>query len=626
MPTLLHIQSSPNVMGSKTRELSKKFVSTWVETHENVEVEVLDLVLDPLPHFGPDALAGIFAPPDVPRSPEMEAAAATSDRLIRQLEAADVLVIGSALINMTITTQLKSWFDYVSVAGRTFEYSAPGVARGLLFGKKVFVIEARGGDYNDPPMNAFDFQEPLLRMLLMFIGLFDVSFIRAEGHAMFPERNPPFSPAPKPSSPVWPPDRSPNREATRSRRFAVVAYVQDRMTENVGTGFQTLSERITPHLAEIAARAQETEDARCVPAENIELIRNAGFVRAFVPKQFGGDERDLWDYVEGVRTVTKACPSTGWVTGVGNVHQVVVPNFRKEVRDAIWADGPDAWIVSSGTAVIEPELVEGGVLVTGRGRWSSGCDHAEWAMIGLKMPDLGDPNYLGRSHRDTMFMAHRSEFTIDDTWHSKAVAGSGSNDLLFDKLFVSNERLETLDAINFGYASGAGSADNWHQYVPMAAFFSSFLPAIALGCADGMVEEFIKRQKVRKNAYTKAAGIKNPAGHMRLAESIHEIESLTVYYKHLMDQMQEYGENHERLTEDKFHNLVQRMPFITNRALEVVERLFVGAGSSAVASFNPMQRYWRDAHAARMHTGSDYDTALQWHGRNILGMMGTPDL
>ncbi len=223
-------------------------------------------------------------------------------------------------------------------------------------------------------------------------------------------------------------------------------------------------------------------------------------------------------------------------------------------------------------------------------------------------------------------MAHKSEYTIDDTWYSKSMAGSGSNDLVFDNVFVSNERLETLDAINFGYAGGTGSIDNWSTRVPMAALFGSFLPAIALGCADGMIDEFIQRQRVRKNAYTKAQGIKNPAGHMRLAESVHEIESLGVYYKHLAEEMQTYGENSERLNEAKFHSLVQRFPFITDRALQVVERLFVGAGSSALATFNPMQRYWRDAHAARMHTGSDYDLNRQWHGRNILGMPGTPDL
>lgn len=188
MPKLLHIQSSPNVMTSKTRELTDSFVSQWTASHENIEVETLDLALEPLPHFGPDALGGIMAPPEVPRTPEMAEAAALSDRLVTQLESADVIVIGSALINMTISTQLKSWFDYVTIAGRTFEYTAPGTARGLLFGKKVFIVEARGGDYSDIPMSAFDFQEPLLRMLTMWIGLFDVTFIRAEGHAMYPEK------------------------------------------------------------------------------------------------------------------------------------------------------------------------------------------------------------------------------------------------------------------------------------------------------------------------------------------------------------------------------------------------------------------------------------------------------
>lgn len=180
MPRLLHIQSSPNLGNSLSRTLSEKFVQTWTRNHKNVEVEVLDLVADSLPHLGPDLLEALARPPSE-RTPEMSSAAARSHALIEQLEAADILVIGSPMINFTICTQLKAWFDYVSIAGRTFKFSAPGIAKGLLFGKKAFVIEARGGDYADVPMNAFDFQEPLLRFLLGFMGIFDVSFIRAEG-------------------------------------------------------------------------------------------------------------------------------------------------------------------------------------------------------------------------------------------------------------------------------------------------------------------------------------------------------------------------------------------------------------------------------------------------------------
>jgi FMN-dependent NADH-azoreductase len=180
MPRLLHIQSSPNLANSVTRALSDKFVETWTSNHANVEVDVLDLVASPLPHFGAASLAAAVVQPE-DYTPDTRDAVALSDRLIRQLEAADIVVIGAPMINFTVCTQLKSWFDFVTIVGRTFQYSAPGVAKGLLFGKKVFVIEARGGDYTDLPFSAFDFQEPLLRMLLMFLGLFDVTFIRAEG-------------------------------------------------------------------------------------------------------------------------------------------------------------------------------------------------------------------------------------------------------------------------------------------------------------------------------------------------------------------------------------------------------------------------------------------------------------
>jgi FMN-dependent NADH-azoreductase len=179
MPQLLHIQSSPNLGNSVSRSLSDKFVAEWLKTHANVQVETLDLARDPLPHFGAVLAAG--GVPKEQWSNEVQEAAALSDKLIAQLEAAHILVIGAPMINMTICSQLKSWFDHVMIAGRTFQYAAPGIAKGLLFGKKVFVIVARGGDYADVPMNAFDFQEPLLRTLFGFMGVFDVTFIRAEG-------------------------------------------------------------------------------------------------------------------------------------------------------------------------------------------------------------------------------------------------------------------------------------------------------------------------------------------------------------------------------------------------------------------------------------------------------------
>jgi FMN-dependent NADH-azoreductase len=83
------------------------------------------------------------------------------------------------MYNFSIPTTLRSWFDHVLRAGETFRYSEAG-PEGLLTGKKVIVVESRGGLYSDGPAQAIDFQEPYLRQLLGFVGLTDVTFVHAE--------------------------------------------------------------------------------------------------------------------------------------------------------------------------------------------------------------------------------------------------------------------------------------------------------------------------------------------------------------------------------------------------------------------------------------------------------------
>ena len=188
------------------------------------------------------------------------------------------------------------------------------------------------------------------------------------------------------------------------------------------------------------------------------------------------------------------------------------------------------------------------------------------------------------------------------------MSGSGSHDLVFDNLFVPNRLAEEVMAMNFGRSRGAGSVDNWISRIPFVLIFGTFFAAVARGCADGMVEEYTKRQRSRKSVMTGAQGILNAASHMRLAESVHELESLTAYYKQLCDSMQEFGMTGEKLTEAKFNAMQHSFPFITERAMAVVERLFQAAGAQRLTS-NPMQRYWREAHACRLHFGQDYDAA-----------------
>ena len=108
--------------------------------------------------------------------------------MVDELFAADIIVIGAPMYNFAVPSQLKAWIDRSLVAGRTFHYTATGPEGLLPKGKKVVVVSSRGGFYGpDSPMGAFDHQESYLKQALGFIGLTDLTIVRAEGLAVSAE-------------------------------------------------------------------------------------------------------------------------------------------------------------------------------------------------------------------------------------------------------------------------------------------------------------------------------------------------------------------------------------------------------------------------------------------------------
>ncbi len=183
MSNLLVINSSSGGAESVSRLLVEEVVTALLRRAPAAQVVRRDLGADPVPHLTTATLAGVRG---APQTDAHHTARALSDTLIAELRAADTIVIGAPMYNFGLPTTLRAWFDHVLRAGETFSYSEAG-PKGLLEGKKVIVIESRGGLYSEGPAQAIDFQEPYLRQLLGFIGLNDVSFIHAEKIGFGPE-------------------------------------------------------------------------------------------------------------------------------------------------------------------------------------------------------------------------------------------------------------------------------------------------------------------------------------------------------------------------------------------------------------------------------------------------------
>ncbi len=177
MSTVLVLTSSSLGEASVSNELVRDAVSRLRSRDPALQIVARDLGSSPVPHLTLDSATALRG--GEPANAAQEAALALSDELVAELEAADTIVIGAPMYNFGIASTLKAWFDYVLRAGITFRYTESG-PEGLLEGKHAIVVESRGGLYSEGPAQAMDSQEPHLRTLLGFMGITDVTFVRAE--------------------------------------------------------------------------------------------------------------------------------------------------------------------------------------------------------------------------------------------------------------------------------------------------------------------------------------------------------------------------------------------------------------------------------------------------------------
>ena len=184
MTKVLIIDSAATGDASVSRTLTREFAERMRRRNPSVRITHRDVGAAPIPHLTEQtvgSIRGAQAETDAAR-----AALALSDTLIAEVKEADLIVIGAPMYNFGISSTLKAWFDHILRAGITFRYSAEG-PEGLVKGKKAVVIESRAGLYSEGPASAMDHQEPHLRTLLGFMGVTDVTFVRAERLAFGPD-------------------------------------------------------------------------------------------------------------------------------------------------------------------------------------------------------------------------------------------------------------------------------------------------------------------------------------------------------------------------------------------------------------------------------------------------------
>jgi len=387
------------------------------------------------------------------------------------------------------------------------------------------------------------------------------------------------------------------------------------------TPYQTLLENLHNTLPAIAANAARAERERMVPRENIDLLKGIGLHHAFQPRAYGGMELSLPEFAECIVQLAGACASTAWAFGLLCTHSHQLAMFSKQLQDEVWANNPDATASSSIAPFGKIEEVDGGVIFNGEMGWSSGCDHAEWAIMGCRRKNAeGELLYC-------FVVLPRSDYEIRDDWYAAGMKGSGTKTLIVKDAFVPHHRMQFALDMMSGKSAGFGLyPDSKIFYAPYRPYFASGFAAVSLGIAERMLEAFKEKTKNRVRAYTGASvGTATPAL-MRLAESTHQVAAARALLEKTWHEHAEYAQRQQYPDRTTLMFWRTNQGYAVKQCIQAVDRLFEAAGGTSWFENNEMQRLFRDAHMTGAHAYTDYDVCAQILGRELMGLEPDPSM
>ncbi|NUT35820.1 MAG: flavin-dependent monooxygenase [Hamadaea sp.] len=385
------------------------------------------------------------------------------------------------------------------------------------------------------------------------------------------------------------------------------------MTDTAGQAVVAAIGDLVPGLRE---RAQETEDRRSIPADTIKALAETGFFKLLQPTPFGGLEAGPMDFFTAVRLLASACGSTGWVASVLGAHPWQLGLFPVQAQQEVWGDDPGTLVSSSYAPTGKVTAVDGGYRLSGRWSFSSGCDHATWVLLGGIVADEN-----GKPIDFRTFLVPLGDYVIEDVWDTVGLRGTGSNDIVIAGAFVPAHR--TLSFADTSRCACPGHEANIGPLyrLPFGAFYSYVITAPIIGMASGAYDAHVAylRERVRA-AYAGVKAAEDPFSQVRVAQAAAELDTAWWALERNMADLTALAAAGEPMPLPLRMRCRRDQVRGTGQAIRAVDLLFENSGGRALATGTPIQRFWRDAHAGRVHAINDPERALAMFGRGAFGL------
>jgi alkylation response protein AidB-like acyl-CoA dehydrogenase len=366
---------------------------------------------------------------------------------------------------------------------------------------------------------------------------------------------------------------------------------------------------MVPRLAERAAGAAA---ARTVPVQTIAEYRAAGMMRILQPRRFGGMQGRFSLFSRIVEELTYGCASSAWVYAVLAEHQWIIAQYPEEAQVDVWGADPEAVAASSLAPRAAARRVPGGWRLSGRYTFSSGCDYAQWAILGAFLGEMGDP------HSHAYLLVPFAEIEIVDDWQTLGLAGSGSKSLMLHDVFVPEHRSVMVSDLFAGTPPGASVHPEYPVLRAPRGFLVSYsLPPVPIALGRRALEV-----ACRSLAGRVSRGVRRVAEsefvQMAIGEAAAAIDAATLLLHTGRDLSTAAVSSGRKITEMEALRARRDMVYAQHQVSWAVDRLCEVDGARWVYDSDELGTIRRDVMTVLTHTAASRLAAMAPYGRMLL--------
>jgi len=370
---------------------------------------------------------------------------------------------------------------------------------------------------------------------------------------------------------------------------------------------EELLQRARELVPAVAESAAEGEHDRCVPARIVAALKEAGIFRAIQPKRWGGYELQPTAVYEAEMAIGTADMSTAWIVGVLGIIPWAIALFDDRAGEEVWGKDRDSLICCAIRRAGIATPVEGGFSLSGQWACASGCQHADWALLGAAAGTTPESDYL--------MLVPKRDFAILDTWHVTGLKATGSHDVAVRDAFIPAHRaLRMMEVFD---CRGPGQAVNTAALyrMPFGLVFAGGVANASVGGLQGMLDRLVGEVLVQR-------GPRRPDPDLSLVvgEAATTIDEAKAVVARNFARLLAHAEAKELPPIEERLQVKYQLSLNTERCRIAANKLLEASGASGLyTTRRPYGRIVADITAARQHiTNSVALHARDW-GQVMLG-------